>query len=45
MNRQPFLHPPPERHIGEGSFFVGDDRAIYQSQNGQGVPVVMAARR
>ena len=32
--------PPPERHIGEGSFFIGDDRAIYQSQGGQGVPVV-----
>src|SRR5262249_49047669 len=27
-------------HISEGSFFVGDDRTIYQSQGGQGVPVV-----
>ncbi len=35
-----FTPPPPERHIGEGSFFVGDDRTIYQSQGGQGVPVV-----
>src|SRR5262249_23293878 len=35
-----FTPPPPERHIGEGSFFVGDDRIIYQSQGGQGVPVV-----
>jgi N12 class adenine-specific DNA methylase len=35
-----FIPPPPERHIGEGSFFVGDDRVIYQSQGGQGVPVV-----
>jgi N12 class adenine-specific DNA methylase len=35
-----FEPPPPERHIGEGSFFVGNDRAIYQSQNGKGVPVV-----
>jgi N12 class adenine-specific DNA methylase len=35
-----FEPPPPERHIGEGSFFVGSDRMIYQSQNGQGVPVV-----
>ena len=35
-----FVPPPPERHIGEGSFFIGDDRAIYQSQGGQGVPVV-----
>src|SRR5262249_17657921 len=29
-----------ERHIGEGSFFIGEDRIIYQSQDGQGVPVV-----
>ena len=35
-----FIPPPPERHISEGSFFVGDDRVIYQSQGGQGVPVV-----
>ena len=35
-----FTPPPPERHISEGSFFVGDDRIIYQSQDGQGVPVV-----
>jgi N12 class adenine-specific DNA methylase len=35
-----FTPPPTERHIGEGSFFVGDDRVIYQSQGGQGVPVV-----
>ncbi len=35
-----FTPPPPERHIGEGSFFVGDDRTIYQSQGGQGVPVI-----
>jgi N12 class adenine-specific DNA methylase len=35
-----FVPPPPERHINEGSFFVGDDRLIYQSQGGQGVPVV-----
>ena len=32
--------PPPQGHISEGSFFVGDDRVIYQSQGGQGVPVV-----
>jgi N12 class adenine-specific DNA methylase len=37
---QPFTPPPPERHITEGSFFVGDDRIIYQSQGGQGTPVV-----
>jgi N12 class adenine-specific DNA methylase len=35
-----FTPPPAERHITEGSFFVGDDRAIYQSQGGQGIPVV-----
>src|SRR5208337_1986364 len=35
-----FVPPPPERHIGEGSFFIGDDRIIYQSEGGQGVPVV-----
>jgi hypothetical protein len=36
----PVFIPPPERHIGEGSFFIGDDRIIYQSEGGQGVPVV-----
>ena len=43
IEKQPaevFAPPPPERHIGEGSFFVGEDRVIYQSQGGQGVPVV-----
>ena len=30
-----FVPPPPERHIGEGSFFVGDDRTIYQVEGGQ----------
>ncbi len=35
-----FVPPPPERHIDEGSFFVGADRIVYQSQGGQGVPVV-----
>jgi len=35
-----FTPPPPERHITEGSFFVDDDRVIYQLQGGQGVPVV-----
>ena len=34
-----FTPPPPERHIGEGSFFVGDDRVIHQSEGGRGVPV------
>lgn len=35
-----FVPPPPQRHISEGSFFVGEDRVIYQFQGGQGVPVV-----
>ncbi|MCZ2340449.1 MAG: DEAD/DEAH box helicase family protein [Bacteroidales bacterium] len=35
-----FVPPPPERHIGEGSFFIGDDRIICQIDGGQGVPVV-----
>ncbi len=35
-----FTPPPAEPHIDEGSFFVGDDRTIYQSQGGQGIPVV-----
>ncbi len=35
-----FIPPPPERHISEGSFFVGDDRVIYQTEGGQGTPVV-----
>ena len=39
-----FTPPPPERHISEGSFFVGDDRIIYQSQGGQGVPVVYGGK-
>ncbi len=35
-----FTPPPPERHITEGSFFVGDDRKICQSVGGLAVPVV-----
>lgn len=35
-----FVPPPLERHINEGSFFIGDDRTIYQIDGGQGVPVV-----
>ncbi len=35
-----FTPPPAERHISEGSFFIGDDKIIYQSEGGQGVPVV-----
>ena len=35
-----FVPPPPERHIAEGSFFIGEDKAIHQVEGGQGVPVV-----
>jgi hypothetical protein len=35
-----FVPPPLERHISEGSFFVGDGRSIYQIEGGQGMPVV-----
>jgi N12 class adenine-specific DNA methylase len=35
-----FIPPPPDRHIDEGSFFVGEDRIIYQSQGGEGIHVV-----
>jgi N12 class adenine-specific DNA methylase len=35
-----FVPPPPVRHIGEGSFFTGDDKIIYQSEGGQGMPVI-----
>ena len=37
--RLPSRPPPPERHITEGSFFVGDDRTIRQVEDGQAVPV------
>ncbi len=37
--RSLFTPPPPERHITEGSFFVGDDRAIRQVIDGQAAPV------
>ncbi|MFO0427574.1 MAG: DEAD/DEAH box helicase family protein [Planctomyces sp.] len=41
-NRTVFVPPPPDRHLNEGSVFIGigDDRAIYQIDCGQGVPVV-----
>ena len=35
-----FTPPPLERHIGEGSFFVAEDRTICQLQGGQAVPIV-----
>jgi N12 class adenine-specific DNA methylase len=31
--------PPLERHIAEGSFFVGDDKTIMQVQHGEAMPV------
>ena len=34
-----FMPPPPERHISEGSFFIGDDKVIHQVEDGRGVPV------
>ena len=34
-----FTPPPPDRHIAEGSFFVGDDSIIRQVEDGQAVPV------
>ncbi len=37
----PSFNPPPlDRHVGEGSFFVAEDRRICQMVNGQAVPVV-----
>ncbi len=35
-----FVPSPPEKHISEGSFFVGDDRQIYQVIDGTSEPVV-----
>ena len=35
-----FAPPPPDRHIGEGSFFGGDDGVIYQTQGGVGMRVI-----
>lgn len=34
-----FTPPPPERHISEGSLFIGDDKVIRQVENGSGEPV------
>ena len=35
-----FIPPPPERHIGEGSFFIAEDDKICQMLDGGAVPVV-----
>jgi N12 class adenine-specific DNA methylase len=42
---QAFTPPPQVKHIAEGSFFVAEDRAIYQAEGGQGVPVVYGGTR
>jgi N12 class adenine-specific DNA methylase len=34
-----FIPPPPEKHIAEGSLFIGDDRVIYQVEGGVSQPV------
>ena len=34
-----FTPPPLERHVTEGSFFIGDDRTIYQMVDGRAEPV------
>jgi N12 class adenine-specific DNA methylase len=39
VKAEPFRRPPPERHIGEGSFFVGDDGVICQVHCGASEPV------
>lgn len=39
--RPPAFTPPPfERHISEGSFYLGNDRTVYQLVGGETVPVV-----
>ncbi len=35
-----FTPPPLDRHVGEGSFFVAEDRRICQMTDGQPIPVV-----
>ncbi len=35
-----FVPPPAERHLAEGSFFLGHNRVVHQIEGGQGVPVV-----
>ncbi len=34
-----FTRPPPLKFLTEGSFFIGDDRTIYQIDGGQSQPV------
>jgi SAM-dependent methyltransferase len=35
-----FTPPPPLKHIGEGSYFLDENRTVCQSIDGQSVPVV-----
>ena len=35
-----FSPPPSDQRLGEGSFYVADDRSICQVEGGQGTPVV-----
>ncbi len=35
----PFTPPPPQPHLSEGSFFVGENRGLYQILDGQSTPV------
>ncbi len=37
---QTFTPPPAQRHIDEGSFFIGAGKVIHQLQDGNGIPVV-----
>jgi N12 class adenine-specific DNA methylase/SAM-dependent methyltransferase len=39
VSRPAFIPPPPEKHVTEGSFFIGDDRIIYQMEDGRPAPV------
>ncbi len=46
-NQEPdsrFTPPPPLPHIGEGSFFIREDRTLCQTQDGMAVPVVYGGR-
>ena len=38
--KAPFVPPPPDRHVTEGSFFLDDHRTIHQLVDGQSSPVV-----
>ena len=35
-----FTPPPPDRNVGEGGFFIAENKAICQMQGGQAVPIV-----